>query len=142
MTSIPEQDGQPHAQAGRTISGWFVTMPLVTFCFLSIGAVALTQGVLQRRHLEASVALLLTPAVLALVAAPGYFYALVSHDRWAGLTPPVSAWIWVSLVVAALAAAGAIVASIPTGIGPVLSAWTLVLVIKLAMRFRHHRPSH
>jgi hypothetical protein len=114
---------------------WFLVAPLAAVAFLSVGAAALTQGALQRDRLEPVVALILSPAALAVLAAPGYVYAVLAHRRWRSSNQAVIAWIWASLVLGILASAGAIVASIPTGLGPILSLWSLVMAVRLLLMF-------
>jgi hypothetical protein len=117
-------------------SAWFLVAPLLAAAFLSVAGVALVQGAVQRDRLEPVVALVLVPAVLAALAAPGYIYGVLAHRRWRTIGRLVTIWIWASLVVGVLAAAGALVASIPTGLGPVLSLWSLVMAVRLLLMFR------
>lgn len=118
------------------LSWWFLLAPVFTAAFLWIGAMALIQGAMAHGRLDGVVALLLIPAALAVLGAPGYGYAFFNYKRWGTASSSAKAWIQASLVVAALAAGGAIIASIPTGFGPILSLWSLVMAVKLIIRFR------
>jgi hypothetical protein len=118
------------------LSGWFLAIPAITFCFLSLGALGLASGALQHKKLDSAVALLLAPAVLALLSAPGYLYGFATQHRWTRVGRNARLWIYSSLACGALAAAGATIASIPTGIGPILSVWSLALAVIFTLRFR------
>jgi hypothetical protein len=120
-------------------SFWYLVGPIVAAFFLSVGAAALAQGALQRNRLEPEVALVLAPAALAVLAAPGYIYAVLAHRRWRTSGGAVTVWIWTSLVLGVLASAGASVASIPTGLGPILSLWSLVMALKLLLMFKRRK---
>jgi hypothetical protein len=118
------------------LSSWFVAVPAATFCVLSFGAIGLVSGALKHARIDGTIAMLLAPAVLGVLAAPGYLYAFASQSKWARASPAVKAWVYISLVGAAAASLGAAIASIPTGIGPVLSIWCFTLVAIAAVRFR------
>jgi hypothetical protein len=126
-------DGDKHKQE-RAPKGALL-VPALTATFLGPGAVAIVRGVLLRRSLDLPVGLLMIPIVLAVLAAPGYLFAIFTQQKWEESRGGTKAWVSASLAVAAFAAASATVASIPTGFGPVLSLWSLVLVLRLAARY-------
>ena len=136
MSLRKETSGESRLATARSLSVWYLIVPLLTAGFLLPGAVGLADGALQRHQLDFAVALILAPALLALIAAPGYFYVFLTHGGWAGAGRAVRRWSLLSLVLAAVASGASAVASIPTGLGPILSLWSLVMSVKLLSRFR------
>jgi hypothetical protein len=120
----------------KSSPAWYLIPPLATALFLWPPTVALVKGVWHHHRLDLPVALLLAPAILAIVAAPGFLYAVFSRSRWATIGNTSKLWITASIIVAVLASVGAAIASIPTGLGPILSLWTLVMAIRLLFIFR------
>lgn len=115
---------------------WYLVPPVATTLFLWPATSALIQGAWQHRRIEGPVVLLLAPVALAILAAPGFVYAVFARGRWSVLRLAGHAWIGASLALAILAAVGAAIVSIPTGLGPVLSLWTLVASVRLALVIR------
>ncbi len=96
----------------------------------------------QHHRLDVPVVLLLVPATLAIIGAPGFVYAVFARGRWRAIGRVQKSWISASLIVSVLASAGAAIASIPTGLGPILALWTLVMAIKLSLIIRKESHGH
>jgi hypothetical protein len=75
----------------------------------------------------------LAPTALAALAAPGYVHAFFKHRSGKIPGAKTNVWIVASLVLAVVAAAAAVVVSIPTGFGPILCLWALVMALRFLL---------
>ncbi len=86
--------------------------------------------------LDGVVALLLIPAALAVLGAPGYGYAFFNYKRWGTASSRCKSVDPSKPRRRRFSSGGRHHRSIPTGFGPILSLWSLVMAVKLIIRFR------